>query len=180
MPQVTVLCCDGTDHEALEEEKLKDSDALISLTGIDEENVIVSLYAKEQGVDKVIAKVNRPSIINMVKTLGVDTVVSPRNVIANHIVRFVRANQTANESGIITLYRLHDMVEVVEFSVGKNFEYIGLPLKDMAIKRGILVGGIVRDKEFILPTGYSSFEKGDRVIIVTSVKHITELKQILR
>ena len=133
LPQATVLCCDGTDHEALEEEKLQDSDALISLTGIDEENVIVSLYAKERGVDTVIAKVDRPSIMSMVKTMGIDTVVSPRNVIANHIVRFVRANQTAKDSGIITLYRLHDMVEVVEFSVSKDFEQLGTPIKDMAI-----------------------------------------------
>ena len=180
LPQATVLCCDGTDHEALKEEKFKDSDALIALTGVDEENVIVALYAKEQGVDKVVAKVDRPTIMNMVKSMGIDTVLSPRNVIADHIVRFVRANQTANQSGIITLYRLHDMVEVVEFSVGDEFSYIGSPLKDMPIKRGILVGGIVRDKEFILPTGFSSFERGDRVIIVTSVKHITELKQNLR
>lgn len=180
LPQATVLCCDGTDHEALEEEKIKDSDALIALTGVDEENVIVSLYAKEQGVENVVAKVDRPTIMNMVKSMGIDTVLSPRNVIADHIVRFVRANQTANQSGIITLYKLHDMVEVVEFSVGDDFEKINTPLKDMAIKRGILVGGIVRDKEFILPTGYSTFERGDRVIIVTSVKQITELKQILR
>ena len=68
LPQSTVLCCDGTDHEALQEEKFKDSDALIALTGVDEENVIVSLYAKEQGVDKVVAKVDRPTIMNMVKS----------------------------------------------------------------------------------------------------------------
>lgn len=180
LPQATVLCCDGTDHEALDEEKIKDSDALIALTGVDEENVIVSLYAKEQGVDNVIAKVDRPTIMNMVKSMGIDTVLSPRNVIADHIVRFVRANQTANQSGIITLYKLHDMVEVVEFCVGDDFEKINTPLKDMSIKRGVLVGGIVRDKEFILPTGYTTFERGDRIIIVTSVKQITELKQILR
>ena len=180
LPSATILCCDGKDHEALEEEKIKDSDACIALTGIDEENVIVSLYAKEQGVEKVIAKVDRPSILNMVKTLGLDTVVSPRKAIANHIVRFVRANQAADESGITTLYKLHDTVEAVEFSVGENFDAVNKPLKELQIKRGILVGGIVRDKEFILPTGESAFKIGDRVIVVTAVKHITQLKQILK
>ncbi|MBR2499329.1 MAG: Trk system potassium transporter TrkA [Clostridia bacterium] len=180
LPKAVVLSFDGTDHEALDEEKLKDSDALVSLTGIDEENVIVSLYAKEQGVEKVVAKVDRPSILNMVKTLGLDTAVSPRKVIANHIVRFVRANRTVNNSGIITLYKLHDKVEAVEFSVGEDFKHTGISLKELPIKRGVLVGGIVRDKEFILPTGDTKLAYGDRVIIVTSVKHITGLRQILK
>ncbi len=180
LPKAVVLQFDGTEHEALEEEKLKESDALVSLTGVDEENVIVSLYAKEKGVEKIVTKIDRPSILNMVKTLGLDTAVSPRKVIANHIVRFVRANQTANSSGIITLYKLHDKVEAVEFSVGEDFNKIGVPLKEMPIKRGVLVGGIVRDKQFILPTGETKLACGDRVIIVSSVKHVTGLTQILK
>ena len=136
--------------------------------------------AKEQGVEKVITKVDRPSISKMVKKLGLDTAVSPRNVIANHIVRFVRANQTANASGITTLYKLHDKVEAVEFLVGDDFDKTDVALKELSIKRGVLVGGIVRDTEFILPTGNTKLNRGDRVIIVTSVKHITELNQIFK
>lgn len=180
LPKAVVLRFDGTDHEALEEEKLKDCDASVSLTGVDEENVIVSLYAKEQGVEKVITKVDRPSISKMVKKLGLDTAVSPRNVIANHIVRFVRANQTANVSGITTLYKLHDKVEAVEFLVGDDFDKTDVALKELSIKRDVLVGGIVRDKEFILPTGNTKLNRGDRVIIVTSVKRITGLNQIFK
>lgn len=180
LPFATILRFDGTDHEALQEEKIKDSDAFIALTGIDEENVIVALYAKEQGVEKVIVKVDRPSIQNMVMTLGLDTVVSPRKAIANHIVRFVRANQTETSNNIKTLYKLHDKVEAVEFIVGDNFSKLNVPIKDISVKKGILIGGIVRGTEFILPTGESCLKNGDRVIVVTSVNHINELEQILR
>ncbi len=180
LPTATILMCDGTDHEALQEEKINDSDAFVALTGIDEENVIVALYAKEQGVEKVIVKVDRPSIQKMVMTLGLDTVVSPRTAIANHIVRFVRANQTETSNKIKTLYKLHDKVEAVEFTVGDNFTKLDVPLKEISVKKGILIGGIVRGTEFVLPTGESCLKNGDRVIVVTSVKHINELEQILR
>ena len=180
LPKATVLLFDATDQEALEEEKMSDSDACVVLTGMDEENVIISLYAKEQGVNKVVTKVDRSSVINMVKQLGLDTVVSPRNVIANHIVRFVRAHQADTGNGINTLYKLHDKAEALEFTVGDNFTGIDVPLKNLGVKSGVLIGGIVREDEFILPSGETSLKIGDKVIVVTAVKQITELKQILK
>lgn len=180
LPSATVLLCDGTDQEALEEEKLKDSDACVTLTGMDEENVIISLYAKEQGVHKVITKVDRPSVHNMVKQLGLDTVVSPRNVIANHIVRFVRAHQADTGNGINTLYKLGDKAEALEFTVSDTFAKIDVPLKNLGVKRGILIGGIVRGNQFILPSGETTLKNGDKVIVVTAIKQITELTQILK
>ncbi len=180
LSKATVLLFDGTEQEALEEEKLKDSDACVTLTGMDEENVIISLYAKGQGVGKVITKVDRPSISSMVAQLGLDTVVSPRNVIANHIVRFVRAHQADTGSGINTLYKLHDKAEALEFTVSSNFSAIGVPLKKLGVKNGILIGGIVRNGAFVLPTGSTEFAVGDKVIVVTSIKNITDLSQILR
>ena len=180
LTKATVLLFDGTDQEALEEEKLKDSDACVTLTGMDEENVIISLYAKGQGVGKVITKVDRPSISNMVAQLGLDTVVSPRNVTANHILRFVRAHQADTGSGINTLYKLHDKAEALEFTVSGGFSAIGIPLKELGVKNGILIGGIVRKGAFVLPTGSTELAVGDKVIVVTSIKNITDLSQILR
>ena len=180
LPKATVILGDATEHELLDEESLKKSDACVTLTGIDEENVIISLYAMSKGVEKVITKVDRSSVNDMVKKLGLDTVVSPREVIANHIIRFVRAHQADSGSGINTLYRLNDDVEALEFTVGEDFSAKGVNLKDLQIKRNILVGGIVRGDEFVLPTGSSSLEIGDKVIVVTAIKNITELKQILK
>ena len=180
LPHVTVLCFDGTDQEALDEEKLKDSDACVTLTGMDEENAIISLYAKGQGVGKVITKIDRSSVLNMVKPLGLDTVVSLRNVIANHIVRFVREHQADTGNGINTLYKLHDKAEALEFTVTETFPKTKVSLKNLGVKSGVLIGGVVRDGEFILPDGETEFLVGDKVIVVTAVKQITELTQILR
>lgn len=179
LSKATVILGDGTEQEILDEESLKESDACITLTGMDEENVMISLYAKQK-VGKAITKVDRPSVLGMVKMLGLDTVVSPRIAIANHIIRFVRAHQADSGSGINTLYKFHDRVEALEFTVSEDFKGAGVALKDLGVKSNILIGGIVRGEEFILPGGDSKLMTGDKVIVVTAVRKITELKQILR
>lgn len=180
LPKATVIQGDGTEQELLDEESLKSCDACVTLTGIDEENVIVSLFAKEKGVSKIITKVDRLSVFDMVKTLGLDTVVSPRIAIANHIIRFVRAHQADSGSGINTLYRFRDKVEALEFDVLDSFAGKDIPLKELQIKRNILVGGIVRDNKFILPNGESRLMTNDKVVVVAAASQITELEQILR
>lgn len=180
LSKATVLFGDGSDNEFLDEESLKNNDACVTLTGMDEENVIISLYAKQGGVGKVITKIDRPSLVKMVSGLGLDTIVSPRNVIANHIVRFVRAHQVEASGGIDTLYKLHDKVEAAEFTVGEGFSGVGKSLKDISIKQNVLIGGIVRGDKFIQPSGDSKLEKGDKVVVVTAASQITELAQILK
>jgi trk system potassium uptake protein TrkA len=150
------------------------------LTGVDEENVIISLYAKQCGVEKVITKIDRSSIINMVETLGLDTVVSPKDIIANQILSFVRAHQAEAGAGINTLYKLYDKVEALEFTVGEKFSKQGVPLRDLGIKKNILVAGIIRDNMFILPRGESCLMANDRVIIISESKQITNLSEILK
>ena len=180
LPNATVIFGDGTDQELLSEENLKRSDACAVLTGMDEENVLISLYAKQCGVGKVVTKVDRESIKGMVEQLGLDTVVSPKNIIANKIVSFVRAHQAEMGNGIKSLYKLYDKVEVAEFAVRDTFTKQNMPLKKLSLKKNILVGGIVRDGEFILPTGDSCLASGDKVIIVTSLKRITDVTEILK
>jgi len=180
LPKATVICGDGTEQELLNEESLKSNDACVTLTGVDEENVIISLFAKQKGVSKVITKVDRTSVFDMVKIFGLDTVVSPRTAIANHIIRFVRAHQADSGSGINTLYKFHDKVEALEFDVNENFGGLDVPLKELQIKRNVLIGGIVRGGVFILPDGSSELKVGDKVIVVTAVRQITALGQILR
>ncbi len=176
----TIILADGTDKEILEEEKLKNADACVTLTGMDEENVIISLYAILSKVKKVVTKIDRPSVSEMVKMLGLDTVVSPRYVIANHVLRFVRAHQGEASADINTLYKIYNEAEAIEFSVDEDFSKVNVPLKDLSIKRDILVGGIIRGNEFILPSGSSEIKVGDKVIIVATEKQITELNEILR
>ena len=180
LPGATILIGDGTDQAVLDEENLKGNDACITLTGKDEENVMISLYAKQSNVDKIITKIDRMSILKMVNILGLDTVVTPRYVIANHIVRFVRAYMAKAGEGVKTLYRIGDKAEAQEFAVLEGFEGADIPLKNLELKKNILIGGIVRNGQFIIPQGESQLSVGDRVIVISEAKHITQLSQILK
>ena len=180
MPKVTILLGDGTDQELLDEEGLGQSDACVTLTGMDEENVIISLYAMSKKLDKVVTKVDRPTVGHMVRNLGLETVLSPRNIIANNIIRFVRATQSGSDGGIINLYKLYDKVEALEFNVPDDFDYLNIPLKDLKIKQNFLVCGIVREEEYIIPTGDTVFMPGDNVLIITTNKRVNDLSQILK
>ena len=180
LPAATILVGDGTDQDVLDEENLKGNDACVTLTGMDEENVMISLYAKQSKVDKIITKIDRSSILRMVDLLGLDTVVTPRNVIANHIVRYVRAYAAATNESADTLYKIGERAEALEFTVVEGFKGVNIPLKNLTIKKNVLIGGIVRGDEFILPSGDSTLKVGDRVIVVSEEKRVTKLSQILK
>ena len=179
LSKATILCFDATNQEYLDEEKMQNSDAFVSLTGMDEENVITSLYAKNKGVQKVITKVEKQSMLSMASDLHLDTVISPRNIIANQIIRFVRANQNHTSNSIKTLYKLHDMAEALEFDVDASFTKADIALKDLSITDSVLIGGIVRNGEFILPEGKTTIKLNDKVIVLTIDKQITGLNQII-
>ncbi len=180
LPKADVLCGDGTDHELLKEEGAAKADACVTLTGIDEENVIISIYLLQQGIKKVITKVDRESVMQMVGTLGLGTVVSPLNIIANHIVRFVRSHQADADSGINTLYKLYDMAEALEFTATDDFDGVGVALRELKIDRNVLIGGIVREGEFIIPNGDTTIECGDKVLVITKARAVDALADILR
>ena len=180
LPYVTVIHGDGTNLGVLNEEDFKSMDAVVTLTGMDEENVIISLYAKREKIEKVVTKVNRNSISEMVKTLGLDTVVSPRRSIANHILRFVRAHLADSKAGLNALYKLYGKAEASEFTVTARYPFEGKPLSSYSIRRDVLIGGIVRDGEFIVPKGDTALTVGDRVIVVSATKRINALEGILK
>ncbi len=180
LPKASVLCGDGTDMGALEEENFKHADALVALTGMDETNVIISLYAKEKKIDKVITKINRTPVIEMVKDLGLDTIVSPKEAIASHIIRFVRATSEGGDDKINSLYRLHDKVEAIEFDLNDEGIFADKKLKELKIRKDVLIGGIVRNGEYILPSGDCQITLGDKVIIIAPSNTVTELADVLK
>ena len=180
LTKATILNFDATNQELLDEEKMQKSDAFVSLTGTDEENVIVSLYAKNKGVQKVITKVDKPSMIKMTNKLNLDTVIAPKNIIANQIIRFVRAHQTATGNSIKTLYKINGVAEALEFKVSESFTKTNIALKDLNLIDSVLICGIVRNDEFILPEGRTTLKLDDKVIVFTVDKQITEFNQILR
>ena len=182
LPEAVIIHGDGTDKELLQEEGLEMTDAMVCLTGMDEENIVVSLYAKAKKVSKVIAKINRISFDEILDNLDIDGVISPKTTAANHIVRYVRAMQnSAGSSNVETLHRLvNDQVEALEFKVREKSAVVGIPLKELKTKDELLVATIIRGSKVIIAGGNDSIEVGDNVIIVTTNKQLMDLKDILK
>ena len=181
LPKATILHGDGTDHELLSEEGLDKTDALIALTGIDEENIILSMYANSLNVDKVVTKVNNARLAEMLAPMGIESVISPKEIAANRIISYVRAMTNATGSNVEMLYRLADnKVEALEFRVRESSRCIGVPLKDMPIKDDVLVGAIIRGGACIIPGGDDVIKAHDSVIVVTTMNGLHELDNILK
>ena len=174
-----VFVGDGSDQEVLDEEGLKHADACVALTGMDELNVIISLYAKKLKTNKVITKIDRQSVLAMAEPLGLETVISPREFIANYILRYIRAHKSETGSGINTLYQIGDKGEALEFTVEEGFSGVGKEIKDLKFKHNVLLCGIVRNDEFILPRGDKDLRVNDKVIVIAKVRQISALEQIL-
>ena len=179
LPKADVVCGDGTNQQVLIEEGLMSCDAIVALTGLDEENIIVSLLAKAKGVDKVITKVNNSNLLPIVTSLGLDSVVSPKDITADIITSYVRAKQNAQGSGVMTLYKLAGgKLEAIEFEVGKTGKYLGVKLKELRFKDNLLIAGIVKRNKLVIPNGESIIEAGDRVMVVTTNRYLEDLSQI--
>ena len=177
--KVNISCADGTDHDILEEERVYDADAVVTLTGIDEENILLSLLAKKNGVEKVVTKVNRMSLIQLSDTLALDSIISPKQITVNQILQYVRAKQNSLGNNVTTLYRLvNNRLEAMEFVVRDHTDYVGVPLKKLKIRSGILIASIARGSELIIPKGDDCIMVNDSVVVVTTNKGFHDLSNI--
>lgn len=170
---------DGTDRQVLEEEGIKRTDAVVSLTGIDEENMVISMYAGKQNVDKIITKINRESFADLMESSGAHSIITPKNITADMIILYARAMKSAQDMEMQTLYRIvNNQAEAMEFIVGKNSELTEKPLSGLNIKKNTLIGAIARGNSVFIPDGSSRIEIGDTVIVVTT-ERIRTLADIL-
>lgn len=183
-PGATVICGDGTDVDLLMEEGVARVDAFVSVTNLDEENMIMAMFAAKNGVGKVIAKINNPVLSKLMleSGVGIGTAISPRYTTADVIVRYSRA--LANSQGIDEIKTLHkllgDRVEAIEFSAGDSFRGINTPLKDLHLRKNLRIASIVRDGRVIVPGGSTAITQGDSVIVVAaSNAMLTSLNDIL-
>ena len=180
LPKATVIRGDATDHEVLEEEGIYNADALVALTGSDEENLLMALAAKRAGVSKTIAKMSRPNYSELSQELGIDTVISPQDVTANQISRYVRSIANSQGSAVENLYKLlGGEVEAVEFTASAATHLLDTPLRDLRFKPGILVAAIVHNGKAEIPGGLSRIAEGDRVIVVAKSLFLNDLNDIL-
>lgn len=181
LPKATIIHGDATDHELLLEEGIEEADAYVALTGLDEENIITGLFAKGQGVHKIVAKVNEDSRAQMVEGLGLDSMVSAKSATADAIISYVRARQNSYSSANVeTMYRLvDDRVEALEFIIKEETSYTHVPLKDLRTKPNNLIACIARNRQIIIPSGNDFLQVGDSVVVVTRDKKVQDIRDIL-
>ena len=156
LPKATIINGDATDPDLLVEEGIDEADAFVALTGMDEENIILSLFAKSQNVDKIVTKVNEDRRARMVEDFGIDSIVSVKTATADAIMSYVRAR-----------------------IVKAKTNYTGIPLKNLSLKPNNLIACIARKRQIILPSGDDCIQVGDNVIIITMEKQIEDIKDIL-
>ena len=179
-PKATVLCGDGSDRETLKDEGAEEVDALVALTGLDEENVVISMYAGACKVPKVITKVNHISFGEVLSKAGIECVITPHTIAADRIVRYVRAMQSSSGGSMLALSKIvGGKVEAIEFKVNDDFKGKDLPLKNLRLQKNLLIVSIVRAGKIIYPTGDDVIRTDDRVIVVTTVAGMDELNDIL-
>lgn len=180
LPKATIINGDATDHDLLMEEGIQETDAMIALTGMDEENIIMSLFAKNQGVSKVIVKVNEDRRAGMIQEFGLDSIVSAKTATADAILSYVRARRNSQASANVeTMYQLVDgKVEALEFAVKTKAAYTDIPLKNLSLRANNLIACIARQRKIIIPDGEECIRVGDNVIVITMEKQIEDIQDI--
>lgn len=181
LPKVNVIHADGTDQNTLLEEGIDHVDGLAALTALDEENVIISMFAQSRNVGKVVTKINHITFGGVLEKAGINCVVTPHAITTNNVCRYVRALQNSEDSSFETLISLVDgRAEGIEFHVGKKFAGNYIPLKDLKLKKNILIGVIIRGTKIVYPTGDDCIMPGDNVMIITTRNGIHEISDILQ
>ena len=180
LPGVLVLCADGTRQEILKSENITQMDAVLALTNMDEENVFICMYANMVGVPQAIPKVNRSEYISVCQNCGIRSTVSPKDICAQEIIRYVRAMQSTSAASVLSVYNMMDgKVESLEFEVTDGTPHLGERLADVKLKPNILLSCITRQGQVIFPGGGDVLRKGDVVVVVTTRNRvIVELRDI--
>ena len=182
LPKAMIIHGDGTDEQLLLEEGIRQTEALASLTGFDEENIMLSLYASSQSKAKLITKVNKIAFENVINSLNIGSLIQPKMLTAEIILQYVRAMQNSmGSSNIETLYKIAaDKAEALEFRVKEGSPILGIPLEKLKLIDNLLVACINRGGTIITPRGKDTVEAGDTVIVVTTHTGLNDLTDILR
>lgn len=181
LPGASVIAGDGTDQELLQSEGLMDSDAFVTLSGRDEENIMAGLFAVRSGVRKVVVKNNRDSYTELLGTIGLESIVSTKRVTSHSILRTVRTRSGIHaDQGVERVFRLMDgKAEALELVVRKGSDYLHKPLQDLAVRDNALIAVIVRDGRVRIPFGRDTLEEDDHVIVIAKGSGIHSLEDIL-
>ena len=180
LPQATVINADGSDKRILLEEGLANTEAFVALTNIDEENILLGLYAKSQSKAKVVTKINKIAFDEVINNLDLDTTIYPKNITAEYIVRYIRAKKNSIGSNIETMHLILDgKAEALEFNIRENSPVANQRIEELSLKKDILIACINHHGKIITPRGYNVIEPGDTVIVVTTRTGLKDISDIL-
>ncbi len=181
LPKAIIINGDGTDEELLKEEGIEETQSFVPLTGIDEENIMLTLYARQVSDAKVITKLNRIQFRDVIGQLDLGSVIYPRYITSEAIIAYVRAKKDSKNSNIETLYHMFNhRVEAIEFLVEKESEVTDIPLMDLSLKKNLLISFINRNGTIIIPGGNDCIKVGDTVMIVTTHTGFNGIRDILK
>ena len=180
LPSATIINGDGTNRSLLMEEGLPQTEAFVSLTNLDEENVFLALFAKTISNAKLVAKVNRLAFDDVIDNLDIGSVIYPKYITSDRILQYVRAMQNSIGSNVETLYHILDnKAEALEFAIRDNSPVVGIPLSELNLRQNLLVGYLNHNGVVKIPRGHDTIQIGDTVIIVTTHKGLRDITDIL-
>lgn len=179
LPHASIINANATDRDVLLEEGIEDMDAFAAITNFDEENIILSLYAKKHSHAKIFTKITRLTYDDIIADMPLGIIINPQLVTADSILQHARTMENPTGCNVEVLYRINDKVEALEFYTGKNAKLVGIPIEELSLKPNILICGINRFGEIIIPTGKDYIEEGDTVIIVTTNPGLNDLNDII-
>ena len=181
LPKAVIINADAANQHILMEEGVRECESFVTLTGMDEENLFLSLFAQECSKAKVITKVDRLDFDEIIKRLDLGTLVHPKNITADNIIRYVRAMQNSIGSNVESLYKIiENKVEALEFKIQPDSPVVGIPLSQLKVKPGVLIACITKDGKTAIPNGNSVIKEGDSVVVVTSHLGFGDIRDILR
>ena len=181
LDKAMIICGDGSDEKLLDREGFSQAESFIPLTGMDEENIFLTLHAKRNPNIKAITKINRITFNNVIDSLELGSVVYPKYITAENIIAYVRAKKNSIGSNVETLYKIKkDKAEALEFHVNENSKVVGIPIEKLNLKDNLIICSIKRKGEIITPNGQDCIKKGDYVIVATTNMGLQDLSDILR
>lgn len=180
LPDTLIINGDASDQNLLYEEELDKCDAYVSLSSIDEENIISSMFASILGVPKIITKVNHINLEGIIEKANIDTVITPHKIATNQIVKYVRAMQNGSNSSCESIYKFDDdKFEMLEFNIKKDFKALNIKLKDLVLKEGVLIAAILRKENIIFPSGNDEIKLRDTIVVIDKDSKIQDINDIL-
>lgn len=180
LPKAKIINGDASNQDVLNEEGVDGVESFVALTGIDESNIFLSLFARNKTKGKIITKINRIAYDDIISTFNLGSLISPKNITAEYIVRYVRAMQNSIGSNVLTMYKLiENKAEALEFEIGANSPVSDKELSKLKLKRNILIGSINHNGIISIPNGQSVIRTGDKVVIITTGQGLNDIKDIL-